>query len=775
MSDFKVVSLLNPAVVIMTGGVAIAGGTQTQTSGTVFFSNANGVSFGLSNGTMTASAVGGGGAGDGYNILAAGTQTANTTGSVLFVNGGGVSFGMSNNSVISATVATNYMASNQSSNFQSAGAYLTTAAQSNHSHNFATTTTGGSNVVVGTANSVGATIGVPPFITTYVAQTTQTQAAGNLAGVGYSSTTQAGTTVGVTQNTAGLSMAWPPFLTTYAGQTNQTAASGNIAGVGTTFAGANVSGSMTLNSAGLNLSLSAPTPGGGAAVNFSAGTTSGNLQSVVFSNLNGVSFGLNGSVITASAAGGGGAGTGYTSTTQAGSTVGITNNSNGLSAAWPPFLTTYAQSVQTQAAGNIAGGGFTSTTVAGVVPSATLGTNGLSFAVPNWITTYVAQTNQTAASGNIAGVGTTFAGTNVSGSMTLNSAGLNLALSAPTPGGGGAINISAGATSNNLQTIVFSNSNGVSFGLNGSTVTASVVAGGGGAAYSAFLFQPEVYGNTLMSTLSTGTVYFRPFEPGGYIDADKYMLQQSLVSLTSTRSLSGGVSGVINTGGTGSWGMTGTMALYHRADTNEAGVSYNSINSFDSKTFSIGAGYTLSQSQSTNASSATVSYSSTAAVSYIGQIDGNGGFTTTFQSTSATGSFSSTSTAAGTFGSSIVMAAPYSYLSGIRPVWVPASGTALPPGEYWMGYQFQTTTGSTGSYSLNAVAQISLPSMLFYTASTNNYLEIGNSVPFTTSNWRPGFGSLSASSLTTGNIALSQLSNMASNASLYFAIQGQTK
>jgi hypothetical protein len=50
-----------------------------------------------------------------------------------------------------------------------------------------------------------------------------------------------------------------------ANQTNQTQASGNIAGVGTTFGGTNVSASMTLNSNGLALSLSAPAGGGGGA------------------------------------------------------------------------------------------------------------------------------------------------------------------------------------------------------------------------------------------------------------------------------------------------------------------------------------------------------------------------------------------------------------------------------------------------------------------------------------------------------------------------------
>jgi hypothetical protein len=39
------------------------------------------------------------------------------------------------------------------------------------------------------------------------------------------------------------------------------------------------------------------------------------------------------------------------------------------------------------------------------------------------------------------------------------------------------INVSAGTTSNNLSAVVFSNSNGVSFGLNGSTVTAAAPSG----------------------------------------------------------------------------------------------------------------------------------------------------------------------------------------------------------------------------------------------------------------------------------------------------------
>lgn len=110
----------------------------------------------------------------------------------------------------------------------------------------------------------GLSMAVPAYITTYVAQTTQTQAAGSIAGIGYTSTTQAGSTVGLTQSTNGLSAAWPPFLTTYAAQTVDT----NKAGTGTTFGGTNISGSMTLNTNGLALSLSAGAAGGGANLSY---------------------------------------------------------------------------------------------------------------------------------------------------------------------------------------------------------------------------------------------------------------------------------------------------------------------------------------------------------------------------------------------------------------------------------------------------------------------------------------------------------------------------
>lgn len=90
-------------------GLYAVSNTTLSTSGTVdartlSFQGAGIASVGVSNGSVVISVPSGGGGGDGYNILAAGTQTANTTGTVVFLNSNGITFGMSDNSVITASV-----------------------------------------------------------------------------------------------------------------------------------------------------------------------------------------------------------------------------------------------------------------------------------------------------------------------------------------------------------------------------------------------------------------------------------------------------------------------------------------------------------------------------------------------------------------------------------------------------------------------------------------------------------------------------------------------
>lgn len=95
---------------------------------TLAFSNANNVTFGTSAGSIITASISPGGAGDGVNIIAAGTQTANTTGTVVFSNSNGITFGMSNSSVVTAAhngltsqSNQNASASNGSFNFQTLG------------------------------------------------------------------------------------------------------------------------------------------------------------------------------------------------------------------------------------------------------------------------------------------------------------------------------------------------------------------------------------------------------------------------------------------------------------------------------------------------------------------------------------------------------------------------------------------------------------------------------------------------------------------------------
>lgn len=61
--------------------------------------------------------------------------------------------------------------------------------------------------------------------------------------------------------------------------------------------------------------------------------------------------------------------------------------------------------------------------------------------------------------------------------------------------GGGSINFSAGTTSNNLASITFANSNGVTWGLDNGTITASVNTAAGGAATTRSFFENIDLGN----------------------------------------------------------------------------------------------------------------------------------------------------------------------------------------------------------------------------------------------------------------------------------------
>jgi hypothetical protein len=542
------------ATIVVSGANTIAQSQQpmyysaagsTSSASTIPFGDTNGVSFSLSNGSIVASVK--------TDYLT--TQSVQTQASGNIAGTGFTSTTTAGTAVV-ATQGTNGLS-------MAVPAFITTYVNDLTSGRagtgFTSTTTAGT-AITAALDTNGLNMAVPAYITTYVAQTTQTQAAGNIAGAGYTSTTQAGSTVGVTQNSNGLSAAWPPFITT-ATQSAQTQASGAIAGTGftsTTTAGTAITAALGTN--GLSMAVPAYI------TTYVAQTT----QTQATGNI---------------------AGTGYTSTTQAGTTVGVTLNTSGLLMAWPPFITTYVNDLTSGRAGT----GFTSTSTAGTAITAALGTNGLSMAVPAYITTYVndltsgragtgftststAGTAVTAALGTNglnmaipafittyvndltsgrAGTGTTLALTNLNGTLSANTNGIALSLNniddhiigwnlvgntSGTTGttlttegplylqGGNNItlsgnsntiviqgaaggvtnqtgpNIAAGTQTATSGTVVFSNANGVTFGMsNNSVVTASIIANNTYDGWAPYADIEMVTGQQ-----GQGTLYFEP-------------------------------------------------------------------------------------------------------------------------------------------------------------------------------------------------------------------------------------------------------------------------
>jgi hypothetical protein len=620
----------NGAAITISGGAAggadginalVVNGGASTASTTLALSNANNVSFGLNAGTITASAsfpaqtVDTNKAGTGFTTttaagaVVAGTNdtnglklampayltTAQSPGAYLttaMVSNAGSNFVGLNSALTANGVSATINSSGVSLNFpaflttaQTPGAYLTTARQSNDAIGLNTALT--ANGLSVTANSSGLSINVPAYLTTAM----QSASSSVFAKTGYTSTTQAGSTVGVTHDTNGLSAAWPPFLTTYVGQTTQTQPAGNIAGVGTSATNA----SITLNSNGLAISVAA---GGGGADGYNiiqgSGNTAGTMNtyaSATFVLAGGNNITLSQSSNTMSiigvasqtnqtAASGNIAGTGYTSTTQGGSTVGVTHNTAGISAAWPPFITTYVgQTTQTQPAGNIAGVGTTITGGASI----TLNSNGIQFNGVDLVGSGAAITGNAQITANsqgisfngsgLAGTSSGFTGANVSATITHNSAGLALSMSVASPitenyfSGWSLVGNTAGTNVTALTTetnIYFSGGPNITLSGNSNTIVISAAAGGG----AGFTGGVSTGGNTLGTT---GTVNQQiVFVGGNNITLSQSSAAGGSATITIVGPAAGG--GAFSAGATtdanGTTGLVGAQLVFFEGNTN---------------------------------------------------------------------------------------------------------------------------------------------------------------------------------------------------------------
>jgi hypothetical protein len=231
----------NSATISMFGGAGAAGntgylsaGTATASLGTIVFSNSNGVSFGVNGQTVTASAAG---VADGFNRLAAGTQTAGTLATVNFANGNGITFGMSDSSQITASHNGLTSQSNQA------------VSGANGSFTFQTLSLANSNGVSFSTGTQGIYATVATNYQSQGAYLTTARASNDAVGLN-----TAQTNVTWTVNSNGISIDAGGYLTT--------AAQSNHSHGNPTLALTNLSGTTASASNGLTLSLSAAAAGG---------------------------------------------------------------------------------------------------------------------------------------------------------------------------------------------------------------------------------------------------------------------------------------------------------------------------------------------------------------------------------------------------------------------------------------------------------------------------------------------------------------------------------
>jgi hypothetical protein len=468
-------------------------GTLAQvSSGTLTIAGGNNITLSQNGNAITISGANQGGVQTGISAIG-GSNTTYTSGTVIWSGQNNITIG-------------SYVSSNSQYIRLSVGNYLTTAAQTDHAHGVGLIQYSNMASVSGSSNSGGFSLGVTGFPTSSFINISQTS---TLAGVGATIQSTVGTDILATHNSLGLNLAVPKYITAIGSHTHgnvnlsltnlsgtySSASDGltlsltaypsssfaNVTDLGTVYFGnsptVTFSSSVSSNSTTILATAIGGTAGGGVALGFS-GNTTGTTQTIGAGTLqfvggNNITLSQAGSIVTISAGSNTVANNWSTATLSSGTVIqvstGVTNTLY-----YPKFITTYSQGTGVGTASGVtnaditfnsnglsfngtryAGTGFTSTSQSGSNISATVDSNGLRLWVPNYLTT------QTLPSATISfqdGGGITW-GTS-SGSVS------NMTIVTATVVGG-----TGGGTN-----FVFSNSNNVSFGTSGSTVTA--MAGG---------------------------------------------------------------------------------------------------------------------------------------------------------------------------------------------------------------------------------------------------------------------------------------------------------
>ena len=657
------------------GGAAISAGAASQNTGTVIFSNANSVSFGLNNGTLTASVLAGAAAGIGA-IQA--SNTTYTSGTVIFSNANGLTFGSTAGGITGSYNSTQFAGTGTTFN----GANLS-GSMTQNSNGLQLSLSAAANSGVGIA-AVGST------------QTAGTISFSNSNGVSFGMN---GSTVTASYNST------------------------QFAGTGTTFGGTNISGSATLNSNGLALSLSGNAPGGGTLSVYGQSNTtqssSGTIPatSLQFQGAGGVSVGVsNGSVVISGAAAGAAATASFYGASN------TTNSSSGTIALSSLVVGGYGLISVGVSAGTLQISGPATTTYTPLSVGFSTGGNTAG-------TTAMTQSQIVLAGGN----NITLSGSTNGSSMTISIAG--------GAGGGFTGGVSTGgntAGNTGTQTGSF-----ILAGGNNVTLSVGTAAGGNQTITVSAANQSNqtvgLYGvgNTTQNSSTTLDARTISYDALGAMTVG-FSNGSVQLSAPATSSIvgAGGIS--VSTNGS-------TISVYENAITRLVYPSGNltAISAPGNATISVqyvAVNWPITASRLdalvawSGASSATTNTCAIAISAYAAIYTRNASTLSSLSSGSTQTTYTYASNTAGQTGLT---------QSAIRPISVPVN-VSMTPGEYFVGFNFITATSSVGLSTTNLGQTLSIMGAN-QIQSALNYAEFGNATA-TSSNLYYGMGLYTAAS-----------------------------
>lgn len=551
-------------------------------------------------------------------------------------------------------------------------AYLTTAMASDASSNFAgtafsTTSTTGTNLVA-TINTAGMAMGVPAWITTAMAS----GASSAFAGTGFTSASTAGTDIVGTLATNGLSVGVPAYLTTYAfprldqvldptadkvfsmgsNQLQLSWATGGSFSTNATRQGffeLDVAGNLTQEADVIHLHQHGGAP---------------TLLDLLHAEADGANVtAIRGQV-------------GASIVAELNQPIKFTTRDTNYSIGSVPMIlgtqmsnsvaNLNANFVQGKASSVLAGTGFTTATTVGTAIVGTLQTNGLSMGVPAYLTTATA------------GAGLTN------------------------------INVSAGTTSSNVSAVTFSNGSGVSFGYDGTNITATVATDYAGTGFttttttatqiggtndhnglklgippwapatlSYFANLPVLDTNTQSVMYDSNSGWMFPVSIPNYISAS-YMRFFGDVGMTSTSVATSAVNNV--TGASTAISYTGRWnAVVYGIG---SGTASRVLTYLTKASVGFSWGASVSQESTTNASRQSITQS----IVWEQEGSGSGNVTTQYSVTSTHGP---------------IYTSGWANLQNARFMDMPFN-VLVTPGVYWIGINQQTGTVGSKSFKVTA-------------------------------------------------------------------------